>query len=74
MFTPEQVAEDGRNRVSRTAGQGGVAAAIVTIGEWVTQQAGWHGSLPTAISAAMIVVLTAASSYLANRRRINAAA
>lgn len=72
-FTPEQVAEDGRNRVSRTASQGGVAAATVTIGELVAQQAGWHGALPTPVSAAIIVVLTATGSYLMNRRRIHAA-
>lgn len=72
VFTPEQISEDGKNRVTRSTGQGGVAAATVVVGEWLAQQLGWHDSLPTAVSAAMQVILLAVAAYAMNRSRIRA--
>jgi hypothetical protein len=72
VFTNEQIREDGRNRVARTAGQGGVAAAVVTVGEWAAGLAGWDGALPTAVAGAFVVLLTAAASWWMNLKRINA--
>ena len=73
VFTTEQIAEDGRNRVARTTGQVTVPAALVVIGEWLAQEVGWDGNLETAVSGAMVVVLTSLAAYLVNRKKITGA-
>lgn len=69
-FTPEQVREDGQNRVAKTAGQVGVAAAIVTVGEWLAHQVGWGGELPIVVATSMTTILTAAAAWWTNRGRL----
>lgn len=70
LFTPEQVTEDGRNRVARTTAQVGVPAASITIGEWVAHLVGWRGSIPGTVRDAMIVILTACAAAWTNRHRL----
>lgn len=72
-FTAEQIRQDGQGRVSSTAAQGGAAGAVVVVGEWVTQTVfGWDGSLPTAVSAAMIVLLASAAAIFKHRAKLRA--
>lgn len=72
-FTSEQIADDARNRVARTAGQVSIPAALVVIGEWVAQQAGWSSQLPADVAAAVVAVLTGVAAYVTNRSRIHGA-
>lgn len=70
-ITSDVLRADGQNRVSSTAAQGGAAGAVVVVGEWIAQEAfGWDGSLPTAVSAAMIVLLASAASTWKNRAKL----
>lgn len=69
-LTPAAIKADGENRVARTAGQSGVATAVVTVGEWVAQQIGWDGSLPTTVAGAFIIILTAAAAMWTNRAKL----
>ncbi len=71
-ITPEIIKQDGQRRIVNTTAQGGVAGAIVVVGEWVATEAGWDGSLPTAVAAALVVLITAAGSVLSNRSRLRA--
>jgi hypothetical protein len=70
--TPEVVKEDGVNRVVRTGAQVTVAASILTVGEWIVQQAGWDGNIPTRVRDAMVVVLALVVAYVMNRAKVKA--
>lgn len=72
VFTPAQVREDGQNRVARTTGQVSIAGALVLVGQWVAQQAGWDGEIPLDVATALTVVLSAAGSWLTNKSRLRA--
>lgn len=70
LFTPEQVRDDGANRVKGTGLQVGTASAIVIVGEWASQQAGWHGTLPPRVNDAMVVLVAVGIAALTNLRRL----
>lgn len=69
-ITPDLIKEDGQNRIARTGQQVGLAGSVVVVGEWVAQQAGWGGTLPTYVSAAMVAILTGIGSWWMNRKRL----
>lgn len=69
-ITPEVAKADGQGRVASTGVQAGGAAALVTVGEWLAQQFGWDGSLPTAVAASTILLLTIAASWFKNRAKL----
>lgn len=69
-LTPEVVKADAQSRVYSTGAQVGGAAALVTVGEWLAQEVGWDGSLPTAVSAALVVLLGIVASWLKNRAKL----
>lgn len=71
-FPPEVIREDGRNRVDRTTGQVTTGAALVTVGEWLAQQLGWDGSVPTVVAGAIVVLIARAASRWSNRERLAA--
>lgn len=71
-ITSELIREDAKSRVAKTGGQVGGATALVTVGEWVAGQAGWHGELPVVVAGAMVTLLTIAASYLTNLSRLRA--
>lgn len=72
LFTPEQIAEDGKNRVAKTAGQAGVSGAFVVVCLWVAHQLGWHGDMPADVVAASTILLTAGAAMVTNLSRLRA--
>lgn len=70
-FTPEQIAEDGRNRVGKTAAQAGVPAALIIIVIAALRGQGWfHGQLDTELTLAYQTILTATAAALSNIGRL----
>lgn len=69
-ITADVLKADGQQRVSSTVAQGGIGGSLVIVGEWLAQQAGWDGTLPTAVSAAIIVLLAGAASAFKNRAKL----
>lgn len=69
VFTPAQIKEDGGNRVARTSAQV-FASQIVTVGDWIAHQAGWHGQLPTPVAVSIAGILVVAASVIMNLGRI----
>lgn len=69
-FTPEQIKADGQNRVAKTAGQAGGATAVVIVGQWLAQQLGWHGELPTEVFGALVTLLTIVAAWVTNLGRL----
>lgn len=75
LFTPEQVRDDGQNRVAKTGGQNGVALAAVTIGTYAAWKFGWLRSmedLPVIVHDAIVMLLTVGASALSNLKRLRA--
>lgn len=70
LFTPEQIAEDGRNRLGRTMGQVTVPGAVVTVLDYALQRWANEPALPPAVVSALVVILTALAAYLTLRKRI----
>lgn len=70
IFTPEQIKQDGQNRVASTAGQAGTAGFVVVFGLWFARQLGWHGEMPPDVVIALTGLLTTAASVLKNRRKL----
>jgi hypothetical protein len=71
VFTPAQIAEDGRNRVGRTGGQNAVAAAVVLIVVEGLKGLGWlHGGISVELGLAYALVLTVGASALMNLGRL----
>lgn len=71
LFTTEQVKEDGRSRVAKTVGQGGLGTAAVTIGQAVCQARGWmHGELDPVVFGAYVVVVTGVAAAVMNLSKL----
>lgn len=70
LFTPEQIAEDGRNRLGRTMGQVTVPGALVTVLDYALQRWANEPALPPHVVASLVVILTAVAAYVTLRKRI----
>lgn len=70
ILTPEVLAEDGKNRVTRTGFQAGTASALIVVGRWVAQQFGWSGNLDPEVVLALSGLLTTLGAWITNRKRI----
>lgn len=71
-FTAEQVRDDGGNRVAKTGLQVSGGSALVIVGEWLAQQAGWHSALPPRVNDAMVVLVSIGVAAATNWRRLRA--
>jgi lipopolysaccharide export LptBFGC system permease protein LptF len=71
LFTPEQIATDGQNRLARTMGQVTVPGAIVTVLDYVLQRWANEPALPPAIVSALVVILTAVAAWITLRKKLN---
>lgn len=72
VFTPEQIREDGVNRIAKTGGQVGGATALVGATQWAAQQAGWHGELDGVTFGYFVTLVSIVASWLTNLRRLRA--
>lgn len=72
LFTPEQIAEDGRNRVAKTGLQaGGLAAPLMLIVvNALKARHVLHGELSTELTLAYQAVLTVVFAAAMNFRRL----
>lgn len=70
LFTPEQIRQDGQNRIARTGVQSGVAGALIVVGLWVAHQVGWHGEMPAEVVASSGFLLTTLGSWWTNRAKL----
>lgn len=70
-FTPEQIRQDGQNRIARTAGQTGVAGAFVFLASAFFRWRGWlHGELDSTATGAWVIVLSAFAAAGTNIGRL----
>lgn len=70
LFTPEQVKEDGQNRLARTVGQVTVPGAVVTVLDYVLQRLTDQPPLPPSVVSALVVILTAVAAWFTLRGRL----
>lgn len=67
VFTTEQIKQDATNRVAKTGGQVGGAAAVVGLGQALCQARGWlHGELSPIVFGYFVTVATIAAAALTN--------
>lgn len=70
-FTPAQIAEDGRNRVTKTGGQVGIAVPIVGLAQALCQSRGWlHGELDPVVFGYWVAIVTVILAGLTNIGRL----
>lgn len=71
VFTPEQITADGRNRVTNTGGQVGIAVPVVGLGQALCQSRGWlHGELDPVVFGYWVAIVTVILAGLTNIGRL----
>lgn len=67
VFTEQQIKDDGKNRVGKTAGQAGGATALVVVAQAGLQAKGWlHGELEPVVFGAYVTLATIGAASLMN--------
>lgn len=70
LFTPEQIAEDGRNRLARTMGQVTIPAALVNLIDYALQRWAHEPALPPVVNNSLVVLLTGGAAWMTLRKRL----
>lgn len=70
LFTPEQIAEDGQNRLARTMGQVTLPGAIVTVANYALVRYAHQEPMPPDVVASLVVILTGGTAWFTLRKRL----
>lgn len=70
LFSPEQIIEDGQNRLARTMGQATVPGAVIIVLDFVQQRYLHQEPLPPAVIASLGIIGTAVTAWATLRKRL----
>lgn len=70
LFTPEQIKQDGQNRVARTVGQTGIPGAVITVVDYLLQTYLHQDPLPPAVVVALGLIGAGLAAWFTNLPRL----
>lgn len=70
LFTPQQITEDGQNRIARTVGQVTMPNAVIGVVDYLLQTYLHRQALPPVVVLDLSVIGTGLAAWLTNRKKL----